>query len=60
MVRWADGETTLYTDVDSRGFLHENKLKSPNDTWRHATVLAAETSPEAPTGTSSSAGPTAN
>ncbi|MCX5049913.1 MULTISPECIES: FG-GAP-like repeat-containing protein [unclassified Streptomyces] len=41
MVRWADGETTLYTDVDSRGFLHENKLKSPNDTWRHATVLAA-------------------
>ncbi|MCX4882457.1 sialidase family protein [Streptomyces sp. NBC_00847] len=41
MVRRADGETILYTDVDGRGFLHENKLKSPDDTWRHATVLAA-------------------
>ncbi|GAA3844175.1 hypothetical protein GCM10022403_090120 [Streptomyces coacervatus] len=41
MVRWVDGETTLYTDVDGRGFLHEHKLQPPNDTWRNATILAA-------------------
>ena len=41
MVRWTDGETTLYTDVDGRGFLHEHRLQPPNDTWRHATLLTA-------------------
>ena len=41
MVRRTDGETTLYTDVDARGFLHPHRLQPPNDTWRHATLLAA-------------------
>ncbi|MER6421365.1 FG-GAP-like repeat-containing protein [Streptomyces sp. NPDC001137] len=41
MVRWSDGGTTLYTDVDGRGFLHAHRLRPPNDTWRHATLLAA-------------------
>ncbi|GAA3031464.1 trypsin-like serine peptidase [Streptomyces glomeratus] len=41
MVRWVDGEVSLYTDVDGRGFLHEHKLKDPNKTWTHATILAA-------------------
>ncbi|MEU4495290.1 FG-GAP-like repeat-containing protein [Streptomyces sp. NPDC023998] len=41
MVRWTDGEVSLYTDVDGRGFLHEHKLKSPNKTWKDATILTA-------------------
>ncbi|UXY25218.1 trypsin-like serine peptidase [Streptomyces sp. HUAS TT20] len=41
IVRWSDGELTLYTDVDGRGFLDEHQLKKPNDTWEHATILTA-------------------
>lgn len=41
MVRWVDGELSLYTDVDGRGLLHEHKLKDPNATWEHATILTA-------------------
>ncbi|WP_237307416.1 trypsin-like serine peptidase [Streptomyces alboflavus] len=39
IVRWSDGEVTLYSDVDGRGFKKENRLKKPNSTWKHATLL---------------------
>ncbi|MEV6839417.1 FG-GAP-like repeat-containing protein [Streptomyces sp. NPDC051133] len=41
MVRWVDGELSLYTDVDGRGFLHEHKLENPNPKWKDATILTA-------------------
>ncbi len=41
MVRWVDGELTLYTDVSVGSFGREHKLKDPNDTWRDATLLTS-------------------
>ncbi|GCD32424.1 hypothetical protein OEIGOIKO_00137 [Streptomyces chrestomyceticus JCM 4735] len=41
MVRWADGELTLYTGVSSGTFGQEHQLKARNETWEHATLLAA-------------------
>ncbi|KOV60602.1 hypothetical protein ADK64_29830 [Streptomyces sp. MMG1121] len=41
MVRWSDGELTLYTNVGAGGFGQEHKLKDPNSTWTHATLLTA-------------------
>ncbi|QNA77612.1 hypothetical protein C8250_042850 [Streptomyces sp. So13.3] len=33
VVRWSDGETTLYPDVDTAGMHGENKLLDPNSRW---------------------------
>ncbi|MFE2301228.1 trypsin-like serine protease [Streptomyces sp. NPDC059445] len=41
MVRWSDGELTLYPSVDERGFHGEKRLMPPNDTWKHAEALTA-------------------
>lgn len=41
VVRWSDGEVTLYGDVDGRGFKKETKLQKPNGTWKHATLLTS-------------------
>ncbi|MEU1630438.1 FG-GAP-like repeat-containing protein [Streptomyces sp. NPDC020096] len=41
VVRWDDGELTLYTNVGSGGFGQENQLQKPNDTWKNATLLTA-------------------
>jgi len=39
IVRWSDGEVTLYTDVDEKGFHGETQLARPNTTWKNATVI---------------------
>ncbi|MFF9089936.1 trypsin-like serine protease [Streptomyces sp. NPDC014991] len=41
IVRWTDGEVTLYTNVSAGTFGQEHKLKGKNDTWRGATLLTA-------------------
>ncbi len=41
IVRWSDGETTLYPGVDTRGFHGETRLKAPNAQWKQADVLTA-------------------
>ncbi|MEU7579794.1 trypsin-like serine protease [Streptomyces sp. NPDC041068] len=41
VVRWVDGEVSLYSDVDGRGFLKEAKLQSANATWKNATLLTS-------------------
>ncbi|MER8113659.1 VCBS repeat-containing protein [Streptomyces sp. NPDC094031] len=41
VVRWIDGEVTLYTGVGAGGFGQEHKLKDRNDTWRDATLLTS-------------------
>lgn len=41
IVRWVDGEVTLYTDVSAGTFGQEHKLKDKNDTWRDATLLTS-------------------
>ncbi|UXY29568.1 FG-GAP-like repeat-containing protein [Streptomyces sp. HUAS TT20] len=41
IVRWVDGEVTLYTGVGAGTFGNEHKLKDKNDTWRHATLLTS-------------------
>ncbi|MES4893205.1 FG-GAP-like repeat-containing protein [Streptomyces sp. NPDC096012] len=41
IVRWIDGEVTLYTGVGAGTFGQEHKLKGKNDTWRDATLLTA-------------------
>ncbi|MEU8587354.1 trypsin-like serine protease [Streptomyces sp. NPDC048664] len=41
VVRWIDGEVTLYTNVGAGTFGQEHKLKSKNDTWRDATLLTS-------------------
>ncbi|MFB0617845.1 FG-GAP-like repeat-containing protein [Streptomyces sp. AGS-58] len=41
IVRWTDGEVTLYTNVGAGTFGQEHKLKGKNDTWRSATLLTA-------------------
>ncbi|MFI5987488.1 trypsin-like serine peptidase [Streptomyces sp. NPDC051555] len=34
LVRWTDGEVTLYPSVDENGFHGEIQLLAPNDTWK--------------------------
>lgn len=34
IVRWKDGEVTLYPSVDEKGFHGEIQLLAPNDTWK--------------------------
>ncbi|WP_432092816.1 trypsin-like serine peptidase [Streptomyces sp. bgisy100] len=41
MVRWTDGELTLYPDLDQDGFHGEKQLRAPGEPWKQATVLAA-------------------
>jgi V8-like Glu-specific endopeptidase len=41
MVRWSDGELTLYTNVSAGSFGQEHKLKDPNSTWQNATLLTS-------------------
>ncbi|MQY38971.1 hypothetical protein SRB17_69860 [Streptomyces sp. RB17] len=41
IVRWADGELTLYTNVSAGTFGQEHKLKDPNSTWKDATLLTS-------------------
>ncbi|MEV5507968.1 trypsin-like serine peptidase [Streptomyces orinoci] len=41
MVRWVDGEVTLYTNTGQGGFGQEHQLLKPNSTWKDATLLTA-------------------
>lgn len=42
LVRWTDGRLTLYKDVNEKTKLSDRiELKSPNDTWTHASTMAA-------------------
>ncbi|MFI9721950.1 trypsin-like serine peptidase [Streptomyces sp. NPDC052396] len=41
IVRWVDGEVTLYTNVGQGGFGQEHQLLKPNGTWKDATLLTA-------------------
>ncbi|MEU5594828.1 trypsin-like serine protease [Streptomyces sp. NPDC020298] len=41
VVRWIDGELTLYTNVSAGTFGQEHQLKPKNDTWKDATLLTA-------------------
>ncbi|WP_241740869.1 trypsin-like serine protease [Streptomyces sp. L2] len=41
MVRWADGEVTLYTGVGAGTFGQEHQLEKPNGTWKNVTLLTA-------------------
>ncbi|MCQ4042022.1 hypothetical protein ACFOSC_15120 [Streptantibioticus rubrisoli] len=40
IVRWSDGETTLYKDISASGAHGEAQLNPPNSLWTHATTLA--------------------
>ncbi|MER5775475.1 S1 family peptidase [Streptomyces sp. NPDC002039] len=39
MVRWADGETTIYPGVDTAGFHGEIKIRDPKSPWLNAKIL---------------------
>jgi len=41
VVRWSDGELTLYRDSSASGVGTENRLRSSNTLWTHATVMTA-------------------
>ncbi|MFD9337754.1 hypothetical protein ACFWBF_25650 [Streptomyces sp. NPDC060028] len=41
MVRWSDGELTLYTNVSAGTLGQEYKLRDPNSTWKDATLLTS-------------------
>ncbi|WP_406001049.1 hypothetical protein [Streptomyces sp. NBC_00829] len=41
MVRWTDGELTLYTNVSSGTFGQEHKLRNPDPVWKDATLLTS-------------------
>ncbi|MFJ9862896.1 trypsin-like serine peptidase [Streptomyces sp. NPDC101165] len=41
LVRWTDGEVTLYTSVGTGGFGTEKRLLAPNGTWKNATLLTS-------------------
>ncbi|WP_328960690.1 trypsin-like serine peptidase [Streptomyces virginiae] len=41
MVRWDDGELSLFTNVSAGTMGQEYKLKDPNSTWKDATLLTA-------------------
>ncbi|WP_328686933.1 hypothetical protein OG879_03235 [Streptomyces caniferus] len=40
VVRWSDGEVTLYTNVDGRGLHAQKQLVKRNKTWPHARDIA--------------------
>ncbi|MFF3541406.1 S1 family peptidase [Streptomyces platensis] len=41
LVRWSDGEATIYPGVDTAGFHGESQLLKPRTDWNDATVLNA-------------------
>ncbi|MGA4850491.1 trypsin-like serine peptidase [Streptomyces sp. G5(2025)] len=41
MVRWSDGEVTLYEDVSASGFGKETRLAAAGSTWKKAAQLTA-------------------
>ncbi|MER8098111.1 trypsin-like serine peptidase [Streptomyces goshikiensis] len=41
MVRWSDGELSLYTNVGAGTLGQEHKLKDPSSEWKDATLLTA-------------------
>ncbi|GAA2626536.1 MULTISPECIES: trypsin-like serine peptidase [Streptomyces] len=41
MVRWSDGELSLFTNVSAGTMGQEYKLKDPNSTWKDATLLTS-------------------
>lgn len=41
MVRWSDGELSLFTNVGAGAMGQEYKLKDPNSTWKDATLLTS-------------------
>ncbi|MET8682836.1 trypsin-like serine protease [Streptomyces sp. NPDC004732] len=41
VVRWSDGEVTLYPSVDEKGLHGEVQLVAPNETWKHAEAMTA-------------------
>ena len=41
VVRWADGELTLFTNVGSGTFGTKTQLQKPNATWKNATLLTS-------------------
>ncbi|MFJ1527406.1 trypsin-like peptidase domain-containing protein [Streptomyces mirabilis] len=41
IVRWSDGELTLYTKVSAGTFGKENQLKAPNPSWKDAATLTS-------------------
>ncbi|GIG56877.1 hypothetical protein Lfu02_12490 [Longispora fulva] len=40
MVRWTDGELTMYGGVNTGGLGQEIQVQAPNSLWQHATVIA--------------------
>lgn len=40
LVRWIDGEFTIYGDVASAGLGQEHQVEAPNELWTHAIVTA--------------------
>ncbi len=41
VVRWSDGELTLYPDVDQNGLHSEVRMRAASPLWTHATLTAA-------------------
>ncbi|TJZ57044.1 hypothetical protein FCH28_06120 [Streptomyces piniterrae] len=41
VVRWSDGEVTLYTNIDAKGLHAEKQLAKPNKTWPYARDITA-------------------
>ncbi|WP_233273411.1 trypsin-like serine peptidase [Streptomyces broussonetiae] len=41
VVRWSDGELTLYPDINQYGFHGEVRLRAPSTLWTHATLTTA-------------------
>ncbi|MFH8566771.1 trypsin-like serine peptidase [Streptomyces sp. NPDC017988] len=39
VVRWTDGEVSLYSDVDGRGFKKKTRLHKPGATWKRTALL---------------------
>ena len=40
LVRWVDGEVSVYSDVATNGLGAEKQVLKPNDLWTHATVVS--------------------
>jgi len=40
LVRWVDGELSIYSDVVNGGLTRELQIYPPNELWTHATVVA--------------------
>ncbi|MFF3327544.1 trypsin-like serine protease [Streptomyces sp. NPDC002889] len=41
IIRWSDGERSLYPDVSDAGFGKEVQMEAPNPLWKHAEVMTA-------------------